>query len=198
MNTVPARFSEFVFSAQPGFDEPTMREAFSHAVPLKSIVIYCYDPRVREIPGAVAQFLGDQVYPGEVVFNETGNRVGSTTTMGTVSVAAGRAVDALRSVTVGEFLFGIETVVVVHHSNCGATSYSTDGMITAFRHEHGADLSRVYDRGSISITDYEASLKYDTDLLRASPGVPRHAEILGLFYNTDTGELTEVIRNKGE
>lgn len=198
MSTTAGKFSEFVFSAQPGFDEPAMREAFSHAVPLTSVVIYCYDPRVREIPSAVAAFLGDQVYPGEVVFNEAGNRVGSTTTMGTVSVAAGRAVDAIRSVSVGEFLFGIDTVVVVHHSNCGATSYSTEGMIEAFRHEHGADISCVYDRESISITDYEVSLKYDTDMLRASPGVPRHADILGLFYNTDTGELTEVVRNKGE
>ncbi|QWT22198.1 hypothetical protein KPL74_09335 [Bacillus sp. NP157] len=197
MNRKTARFSEFVFSAQDGFDEVAMREAFAHAVPLKSMVIYCLDPRVTEIPSAVAAWLGDQVYPGEVIVNEHGNRVGSTTTMATVSVAAGRATDALRSVSVLEYLFGVETVVVVHHSNCGATSYSANGMIDAFRHEHGADIAQAYDGGSVCIDDFEASLRYDTELLRKSPGVPRHADILGLFYNTDTGELTEVVRNPG-
>lgn len=196
MSTNAGKFKEYVFSAQPDYNEPAMREAFSHAVPLKSVVIYCYDPRVTEVPHAVAKFLGDQVYPGEVIINENGNRVGSTTTMATVSVAAGRATDALRSVTVAEFLFGIETVVVVHHSHCGATSYTADVMIESYNHEHNTDISKAYDPASVCISDYEASLKYDTDLLRAAPGVPKNADILGLFYNTDTGELTEVIRNK--
>jgi carbonic anhydrase len=190
-------FSEYVFSAQAGFDEAATRAAFAHAIPLKTLVIYCLDPRVREIPEAVARFLGGQVYPGEVVTNEHGQRVGSTTEVATVAVAAGRAIDALRSVTVLEHLFGVETVVVVHHSNCGATSYSAGGIVEAFRKENGADISAAYDHGSVCIDDFEASLAYDVALLRRSPGVPKHAEILGLFYNTDTGELTEVARNAG-
>jgi carbonic anhydrase len=91
----------------------------------------------------------------------------------------------------------VDTIVVVHHSWCGATSYSADGMIDAFRHEHGTDISQAYDRATVSITDYEASLAYDVDLLRRSPGIPKHADILGLFYNTDTGEIAEVVRNPG-
>lgn len=195
MNT--SKFSEFVLSANEGFDEPAMREAFSHAVPIKTIVIYCLDPRVTEIPTAVARYLGDETYPGEVIINEDGSRIGSTTTLATVAVAAGRAVDGVRSVSVLQHLFGIERIVVVHHSNCGATSYSADGMIDAFHHEHGTDISHAYDPASVCITDFEASLTYDTNLLRASPGVPKRAEILGLFYNTDTDELTEVARIDG-
>jgi carbonic anhydrase len=94
-----------------------------------------------------------------------------------------------------EHLFGIEKVVVVHHSFCGATSFTADGMIEAFRHEHGVDISSEYDRGSISISDYESSLKYDVDLVRSSPGVPAHVDVYGFFYNIDTGELTEVVRD---
>jgi len=189
------KFDEYAFSAQAGFDEPAMREAFSKAVPLKTVVIYCYDPRVRDIPYAVARHLGDEVYPGESIFNEVGNSVGSTTTMATVSVAAGRAMDALRSLTVAQHLFGIKNIVVVHHSNCGATSFSKEGITNAFHHEHGADISSCYDQGSVCITDYEQSLQYDIELLRASPGVPKHVDIFGYFYNTDTGAITEVIRD---
>ncbi len=103
----------------------------------------------------------------------------------------------MRSVSVLQHLFGIETIVVVHHSHCGATSYSAEGFVEAFRHEHGTDISHAYDPESLCIADFEASLNYDVALLRKSPGVPGNASILGLFYNTDTGELTEVVRDEG-
>ena len=48
-------FNAYVFSKQPGFDEPTMRKEFAKAVPLRTVVIYCYDPRAVGIPGAVAR-----------------------------------------------------------------------------------------------------------------------------------------------
>jgi carbonic anhydrase len=198
MSIPTSKFQEYVLSAHEGFDEPAMREAFAQAVPLKTVVIYCLDPRVTEIPQAVAAFLGDETYPGEVIINESGSRVGSTTTLTAVAVAAGRAVDAVRSVSVLEHLFGVRNIVVVHHSNCGATSYSAEGMIESFHHEHGTDISHAYDAGSVCITDFEASLTYDTNLLRSSPGVPKEATILGLFYNTDTGELTEVVRSEAQ
>jgi carbonic anhydrase len=162
----------------------------------QTVVIYCYDPRVRDIPGAVAKHMGDEVYPCESIINEAGNSVGSTTTIATVSVAAGRAVDALRSVTVAQHLFGIKNIVVVHHSNCGATSFSADGITGAYEHEHGEDISACYDHGSVCITDYEESLAYDINLLRASPGVPKHVDIFGYFYDTDTGAITEIISDR--
>jgi hypothetical protein len=39
------------------------RKAFSQAVPLKTLVIFCYDPRAAEIPNAVAKLFDDEVYP---------------------------------------------------------------------------------------------------------------------------------------
>jgi carbonic anhydrase len=190
-------FNEFVFSAQPGFDEPGFRKVFSRAVNLKTIVIHCFDPRASEVPGVIARHFPGEVYPGENVLDEAGNRVGHTTTLFPLSVAGGRAVAGLQSISTMEHLFGVEKVVVVHHSFCGATSFTTDGMIESFRREHGVDLSSEYDRGSISISDYESSLKYDVELIRASPGVPAHVDIYGFFYNIDTGELTEVVRDAG-
>jgi carbonic anhydrase len=46
------KFERYAFSAQPSFNEAATREAFSHAVPLKTLVIFCYDPRAAEIPNA--------------------------------------------------------------------------------------------------------------------------------------------------
>jgi len=188
------KFDQFAFSAQPSFDEAATRKAFSQAVPLKTLVIFCYDPRAAEIPNAVAKLFDDEVYPGEIILDGSGNRVASSTTIFPVIVAGGRAIDALRSVTVAQHLFGIQNIVVVHHSHCGATSFTADGIIDAYRHEHHLDISS-YQRSSICIADYEASLKHDTTLLRSHDGTPRHVNIFGYFYDIDTGALTEVVRD---
>ena len=190
------KFDRFAFAASPQFDEAATRVAFAKAVPLKTLVIYCYDPRAAEIPNAVAKWLGEEEYPGRVIVDENGKRVASTTTIFPIVVAGGRAVDALRSITVAQHLFGIQNIVVVHHSQCGATTFSADGIIEAYKHEHHADISGLYDRGSICIEDYEVSLQRDTALIRAHAGTPRHVNILGLFYDIDTGSLTEVVNDR--
>lgn len=193
-----SQFDRYAFSASPSFNEVATREAFSHAVPLKTLVIYCYDPRAIGIPTAVAKIFGDEVFPGEVIHDASGNRVASTATIFPVIVAGGRAIDALRSITVAQHLFGIQNIVVVHHSYCGATSFTADGIINAYHREHQVDIASLYDRDSICIEDYVASLKRDTALIRANPGTPKHANIFGYFYNIDTGELTEVVKDRAQ
>src|SRR5882672_6077267 len=152
------KFDRYAFSAHPSFNEAATRQAFSRAVPLRTLVIYCYDPRAAEIPNALAKLFGDEVFPGQVILDAQGNRVASSTTLFPVIVAGGRAIDALRSITVAQHLFGLRNIVVVHHSHCGATTFTADGIIKAYKHEHKADIAALYDRGSICIEDYEASL----------------------------------------
>jgi len=196
MNPRKQNFDAYAFSKQPGYHEPEVRKAFAKAVPLRTVVIYCYDPRAVEIPAAVAKEFGE-VYPGDVITDEQGNRIASTTTLFEVVVAGGRAIDALRSVTVAQHLFGIENIVVVHHTHCGATSFTTDGIIDAYEHEHGTDISALYERESVSISDYVTSLMHDIRLLRESKGTPQHVNIYGYVYNIDANELSLVAEDKG-
>jgi carbonic anhydrase len=106
--------AKFAFNASDPFDEAAMREAFSHAVPLRTVVVYCFDPRAARIPERVAEHLGD-TYPGKIVLDDKGNKIASTATVFPIVVAGGRAVDALRSIAIAQHLFGIENIVVVHH-----------------------------------------------------------------------------------
>jgi len=193
-----SRFDRYAFNANPSFDEAETREAFSHAAPLKTLMTYCYDPRAAEIPQAVATLFGEEVFPGQVIFDDSGNRVASSTTMFPVIVAGGRAIDAMRSIAVAQHLFGIQNVVVVHHSHCGATSFTADGFIDAYKKEHHIDIADLYERGSICTEDCEASLKRDTALIRSHAGTPKHVNIFGYFYNIDTGVRTEVVKDKAE
>jgi carbonic anhydrase len=161
-------------------------------------VIYCYDPRAAEIPGAVAKLFGDEAFPGQIFHDSAGNRVASSTTIFPIIVAGGRAIDALRSITVAQHLFGIQNIIVVHHSYCGATTFTADGIVDAYKREHDADISTLYDRDSICIEDYEASLKRDTKLIRLHAGTPKHVNIFGYFYDIDTGALTEVVKDEAQ
>lgn len=189
-------FDDYAFSKQPGYHEPTVRKAFAKAIPLRTVVIYCYDPRATHIPVAVAREFGE-VYPGDVITDARGNKVASTTTLFEVVVAGGRAIDALRSITVAQHLFGIQNIVIVHHTHCGATSFTADGIIGAYNHEHGTDISKLYERESISISDFTTSLKHDSRLVRESKGTPQHVNIYGYLYNIDTNELSRVVEDKG-
>jgi carbonic anhydrase len=188
------QFDAYAFSKQPGYDENTVRRQFANAVPLRTIVVYCYDPRAVGIPKAVAEQLGD-VFPGAIMRDGAGKKVASTTTLFEVVVAGGRAIDALRSVTVAQHLFGIERVIIVHHTYCGATSFTAHGIIEAYAREQGTDIGSLYPRDSICITDYASSLTHDVQLMRMSAGTPRRAAIYGYLYDIDAEALSLVVED---
>ncbi len=190
---IPTSLDRFVYSQQPGYDETATRAAFTNAVPLRTIVIYCYDPRAVAIPSELAKLWPDETYPGELVLDDHGNKVGSTATIFPIVVAGGRAVDALRSITIGHHLFGLQNIVVVHHTNCGTSSFTPQGLLDAYRCEQGVDLSDTYSLDSLAIGHLEASLRYDVDLLRKSPAVPAAVKILGMVFDIDRDEFTVLI-----
>lgn len=188
-------FDAYVFSKHPDYEESRVRKDFAKAVPLRTIVVYCYDPRAVNIPAVVAREFGE-VYPGDIITDAQGNKIASTTTLFEVIVAGGRAIDALRSITVAQHLFGIKNIVIVHHTHCGATSFTADGIINAYKQEHDTDISPLYERASISISDFVTSLKHDTRLVRKSKGTPQHVNIYGYVYNIDTNELSLLVEDK--
>lgn len=189
-------FDAYAFSKQPGFDEVAVRKEFAKAVPLKTVVVYCYDPRIARVPQLVAEEFG-QIHPGELITDENGNKVASTTNIFEVCVAGGRAYDALRSVTVAQHLFGIENIVIVHHTHCGATSFTRDGIVAAFEKEHDANIEPLYPADSICISDYNESLAHDVQLMRQSAGTPKHADIYGYMYDIDEEKLIKVTEALG-
>jgi carbonic anhydrase len=189
-----SKFSNYEYRTQPGFDMRAF-EGATQAIPMKTLVIYCFDPRAAEIPQAVAEHLGDEVYPGENVFDKSGNRVGHTRTLFTETNAGGRAAFALESVAAMDYIFDVQNVVVVHHSFCGTTTLTPELLIEEFHDHHHADISCMFDRDSLAIMDFEMSIKHDIALLRASAAVPKHIKLYGFFYEITSGTLTEVTRD---
>ena len=189
-----SQFSNYEYRKQPGFDMETF-EGANQAIPMKTLVIYCFDPRAVEIPQSVARYFGDEVYPGENILDESGNRVGHTRTLFTETNAGGRAAFALESVAAMDYIFGVQNVVVVHHSFCGTTTLTPELLIEEFRDHHHADITTMFDHDSLAIMDFEESLNYDIKLLRESPAVPKHIKLYGFFYEINSGKLIEVVRD---
>jgi carbonic anhydrase len=189
-----SKFSAYEYRTQPGFDQNKF-EGANQAIPMKTLVIHCFDPRATDIPQKVAEHFGDEVYPGEVIRDEAGNKVGSTRTLFAETNAGGRAAYALQSVAAMDYLFNVQNVVVVHHSFCGTTTYTPELLIEEFRDHHHADISKLFDRESVAIMDFEKSLRYDVGLLRSSPAVPKNVKLYGFFFDINSGKLTEVVRD---
>ena len=47
MNTQTHNFDAYAFSTQPDYDEPKVRREFAKLMPLRTVIIYCYDPACR-------------------------------------------------------------------------------------------------------------------------------------------------------
>jgi carbonic anhydrase len=189
-----SKYSEYEYRKQPGFDMNAF-EGANQAIPMKTLVIHCLDPRADEIPQAVAKYFGDEVYPGENILDKSGNRVGHTRTLFVETNTGGRAAFALESVAAMDYIFSVQNVVVVHHSFCGTTTLTPELLIEEFHDHHHADISMMFDHDSLAIMDFEESLKYDIKLLRSSPAVPRRVKLYGFFYEISSGKLTEVVRD---
>jgi carbonic anhydrase len=188
------KFSQFEFRTQTWFD-PANFQGFNQAIPMKSLVIYCMDPRAADIPQAIAQHFGDEVYPGENILDEAGNRIGSTRTLFCETNVGGRTSAAVRSIAALDYLFKIQNIMVVHHSFCGATALLPEQLIEHFHHHHHTEIASLFERESIAITDFEESIRHDVALLRNSPAVPKHVRLYGFFYEINSRVLTEVVRD---
>jgi carbonic anhydrase len=88
-----------------------------------------------------------------------------------------------------DYIFGVQNVVVVHHSFCGTTTLTPELLIEEFH------ITTMFDHDSLAIMDFEISLKHDIALLRSSPAVPTHIKLYGFFYKISSGRLTEVVRD---
>jgi carbonic anhydrase len=160
--------SGYEFRTQPWFDASQF-QGFDDAIPMKTLVVHCFDPRAADIPNAVAKHLPGEVYPGEDIRDDAGNKVGSTRTLFTLSNGGGRAVDALLAIATLDYLFRLQNVVVVHHSFCGASAFTAEQLTEAFKERYGTDLTEFFDRENLAVSHFDESIKHDVELLRNSP-----------------------------
>ena len=99
--------------------------------------------------------------------------------------AGGRVTeDVLRSLALSTHVLGVDTVIVMQHTECGLAGV-TDAEL---RERTGADL------GFFPIDDHTAALCEDVELLAATPYLTPVQVIAGFVYDVETGEIADIVR----
>ena len=104
--------------------------------------------------------------------------------------AGGRASDdAIRSLVISEQLLGTNTVVVIHHTDCGMLTFSNDDLRSKIQQELKADADHI---DFLPFKDLEQSVRDDVATLKASPLIPKDVDISGYIYDVKSGRLLPV------
>ena len=104
--------------------------------------------------------------------------------------AGGRVTDdMIRSLVISQQQMGTREIVVLHHTDCGAQTFTNEAFADHIQHKLGVDVAG---KDFLPFTDVEDSVREDMELLRQSPLIPEDVVISGAVYDVDTGLMTEV------
>jgi carbonic anhydrase len=95
--------------------------------------------------------------------------------------------DMIRSITISQRMLGTEEVVLIHHTNCGLSTFSEDEFDDLLMHETGA---RAHWKAE-SFKDVDASVRESIRRIMHSPFI-QHKNVRGFVADVDTGRLREV------
>ena len=131
-------------------------------------VLTCMDARLDP-----AKFLGLEEGDAHVVRN-----------------AGGRASDdALRSLVISYKLLGTREFIVVHHTDCGMLTFTSDQLQEMLRKDLGVDASGI---DFLTFSDLDESVLEDVNTIRSSPLVPKDISVTGSVYDVRSGSLRQV------
>ena len=104
--------------------------------------------------------------------------------------AGGRASDdAIRSLVISNRLLGTREAVVIHHTDCGMSTFSNEQLRGRLREELGADADGI---DFLPFSDLEESVRQDVAAVRATPLLPADYEVSGFIYDVGSGRLRAV------
>ncbi len=132
-------------------------------------IVTCMDSRLH-----VAQALGLALGDAHILRN-AGGRVTE---------------DMIRSLVISQQQMGTREIVVLHHTDCGAQTFTNEGFARQLRDSLGVEVG---DRDFLPFTDVEASVREDMAILRQSPLIPDDVVINGAVYDVETGRMTPVV-----
>ncbi|RUS12647.1 putative carbonic anhydrase [Endogone sp. FLAS-F59071] len=134
----------------------------------KAVVLLCMDARIDP-----ARALGLEEGDVHVIRN-----------------AGGRAADALRSIIISQRLLGTETIVILHHTDCGMLTFDNKHIHGVIHEQlNGADASHI---DFLPFENLEQSVRDDVKFLKDSPFIPDSILIKGFLYDVKTGKINPV------
>ena len=104
--------------------------------------------------------------------------------------AGGRASDdALRSLIISYKLLGTREFLVIHHTDCGMLTFTSQQLQGMLKQDTGADASST---DFLEFSDLEGSVRDDVATIKGSPLIPNDIPVSGFVYDVKTGKLNPV------
>ena len=104
--------------------------------------------------------------------------------------AGGRASDdALRSLIISYKLLGTREFVVIHHTDCGMLTFTSDQLRDMLKNDLNADASGI---DFLPFSDLDESVRQDVKTIRSSPLIPEDIPVTGFVFDVKSGRLREV------
>src|SRR6266581_4422717 len=104
--------------------------------------------------------------------------------------AGGRASDdAIRSLVISQQLLGTNTVVVIHHTDCGMLTFSNADLRGKLKQELNVDAEHI---DFLPFKNLEQSVRDDVATIKNSPLIAKNIEVSGFIYDVKSGRLLPV------
>jgi carbonic anhydrase len=98
--------------------------------------------------------------------------------------------DVIRSLVVSQRKLGTREIVLVHHTDCGALTFTDDEL----RNELLAETGLKPAWSPESFVDLDADLRQSMERVRRCPFLPHRDAVRGFVFDVHTGRLREVER----
>jgi carbonic anhydrase len=104
--------------------------------------------------------------------------------------AGGRASDdALRSLIISEQLLATDTIVILHHTDCGMLTFSNEDLRTKLQGEFHTSADNI---DFLPFKNLEQSVRDDIATIKNSPFIPESISVVGFIYDVHSGKLLPV------
>ena len=150
----------------------------------KLAIVTCMDTRLTELLAAALGLKNGDAKIIKVAGAEVAHPFGSV----------------MRSLLIAVCELGVEDIMIVAHTNCGAQHMSGAAMIDSMR-RLGVSDERIefarhcgidFDRWLAGFGDTEESVRKSVDLILNHPVMPPHVRVAGFVMDSVTGELVPV------
>ncbi|MFM8651362.1 MAG: beta-class carbonic anhydrase [Acidimicrobiaceae bacterium] len=94
--------------------------------------------------------------------------------------------DMLRTLILATYLFGVERVLVMPHTDCRMASGDEESIHRSIETNHGVDTRGVQFK---MVTDQRAALAADVASIRNYKILPKNLKVAGAIYDVKSGQL---------
>ena len=96
--------------------------------------------------------------------------------------------DAIRSLVISQRLLGTREIVLIHHTDCGMTTFRDDAVKDQIVAETGLRPSFALE----AFPDADEDVRQSLRRIRSNPFIPHTDAVRGFVYEVETGRLREV------